>query len=96
MKSALVFKLLFAIGLGVVYGESIQLDHAKWRSLGRDAFLAFQSHRFDAFMVHPSPGAVYVAISVLFGVGLFALYEVTGYLGEKLVSFLMQQRTSQP
>lgn len=95
MKSALVFKVLFAIGFGALYGESIQMDHEKWRSLGRDAFLAFQSHRFDAFMVHPSPGVVYIAISVLFGVGLFALYEVTGYLGEKLVSLLMQRRTSQ-
>jgi hypothetical protein len=89
MKSAYAFKFVFAVAFGVLLGEYISWDYARWHMLGRDAFLTYQGHRFDRYMAHPVPGALHVIFAMLMVVGLLTLYEVAAYLGAKCVSLIV-------
>lgn len=89
MKSAYAFKLFFAVALGVLSGQAIARDNAKWHALGRDAFLAYQSNRFDRTMAHPVPGALHIVGFTLFVVALLAMYEVASFAGAKCVSLIV-------
>ena len=50
----------------------VALDYAKWRALGRDAFLSFNGRRFDEHIAAPSSGAILVAgISAVAAIGAY-------------------------
>jgi hypothetical protein len=89
MKSAYVFKLFFVIVAGTFFGQRINADYAKWHALGREAFLAYQGHRFDQYMAHPAPGGLHLAATLLLLVVFAALYEVAAFLGAKCVSVIV-------
>jgi Na+/H+ antiporter NhaD/arsenite permease-like protein len=68
--------VIFAVLLGFLLGASVHHNLIKQNQLGRDAFIAYQSSRFDRSMVHPHSALVYIAVSVfLFGL-FFAVYEM--------------------
>jgi hypothetical protein len=89
MKSAYVFKLFFAIVAGVFLGERVNADYARWHGLGRDAFLAYQGHRFDRFMAHPAAGGIHIAGSTFLLILLVACYEGLAFLAAKCVSLIV-------
>lgn len=88
MKSLYAIKLFFAVALGVLSGQAITRDYAKWHALGRDAFLAYQANRFDRSMAHPAPGALHVMTLTLLVVSLVAMYEVASFWGARCVSLI--------
>jgi hypothetical protein len=89
MKSAYVFKLFLSLVFGVLMGEYIAWDYARWHLLGRNAFLAYQAHRFDRYMAHPSPGIEHVIVATLIVVGLAAAYEVFAFVCAKCFSLIV-------
>jgi hypothetical protein len=89
MKSAYTFKFFLAVALGVLTGEAVTRDYEKWHALGRDAFLANESHRFDRYMAHPGPGAIHILSATLFFVLAVALYEGFAFAGAKCVSLIV-------
>jgi hypothetical protein len=88
MKSTYALKLFFAVALGVLSGQAVTRDYAKWHALGREAFLAYQGNRFDQSMAHPAPGAFHIMIFTIFVVSLVALYEVAAFGGAKCISLV--------
>lgn len=89
MKSAYAFKFFLAVALGVLAGEAITRDYEKWHALGRDAYLAYESHRFDRYMAHPGPGAIHILTLTLVLLGVFAVYEGFAFAGSKCVSLIV-------
>ena len=89
MKSLYALKLFFAVALGVLSGQALTRDYAKWHALGRPAFLAAQANRFDRYMAHPAPGALHIFSLTLLIVALVALYEVASYAGAKCISLIL-------
>jgi hypothetical protein len=88
MKSLYLVKLFLAISLGVLAGQAVTRDYAKWHSLGRDAFLAAQGNRFDKYMAHPAPGGIHVILGAIFVVSLLAAYEIASFWGAKCVTLI--------
>jgi hypothetical protein len=88
MKSLYALKLFFAVALGVLSGQAITRDEAKWHALGRDAFLAYQANRFDRDMAHPASGALQIILLTLVVITLVAVYEVASYGGAKCISLI--------
>jgi hypothetical protein len=84
MTAKYLLKLLFAAGIGGLFGEYVAKDHERWFRLGRDAFLAYQTHRFETQMAHPRVGFAFVIGMAIFSVGVAAVYEIVGLVGERL------------
>lgn len=72
-------KILSAAFLGLLFGLYIHHDHVRWGRLGREAFLAHQNRRFDAFMngLHPAPGSILGGIVVV--LALIGVYELISF-----------------
>jgi hypothetical protein len=94
MKAAYVFKFIFAIAFGALFGEYITWDYAKWHALGRNAFLASQGNRFDRYMAHPAPGILHIIVATVLIVGLAASYEMAAFVGAKCVSLIRPEKNS--
>jgi hypothetical protein len=89
MKSAYVFKCFFAVAFGVLFGEYINWDYARWHALGREAYLVYEGHRFDRYMAQPAPGVLHVIVAMLMVVGLLTMYEGAAFLGARCVSLIV-------
>jgi hypothetical protein len=89
MKSLYILKLFFAVALGVLSGQALTRDYAKWHALGREAFLAAQASRFDRYMAHPAPGALHIVTLTLLMVAFVAMYEVASFAGAKCISLIV-------
>ena len=59
MRSKVV-RLTVTLVLGALFGLSVHKGHEKWRRLGRTAFLAHESQRFDKYMAGPSSKEVQI------------------------------------
>jgi hypothetical protein len=68
-------KVLSAIILGLLFAAYISHSYSKWGILGRDAFLTYESGRFDRYMVpnHPLSAPTFGTLAVAFFA--VALYE---------------------
>jgi hypothetical protein len=84
MKISLLAKLLFLVASGVLLGEITHAGYTHWNRLGRDAFLSYQTHRFDLYMSSPRSALLSCAVFVIFTIGFGALYEATGFAAEKI------------
>jgi hypothetical protein len=89
MKSAYAIKLFFAVALGVLSGQTLTRDYAKWHALGREAFLAYQANRFDRDMAHPAPGILHIMTLTLIMVMFLAMYEIAAFGGAKCISLIV-------
>jgi hypothetical protein len=69
---------------GILFGAFVAHDYDKWHTLGRDAFLSHQSHRYDVYMA--SPSAVSSISAAVWTIVIIALYEGAVALVLKLVS----------
>ena len=79
MKSSSIARLVTALLFGGLFGQHIHNDYVKWQNLGRDAFLAYQGHRFDLYMSSPRPAAFNVAVTAVLAVGVWVLIEFSGW-----------------
>ncbi len=76
MKRELVGRFVAAMLIGMSFGFYVHHDYLKWSQRGRDAFLAYQAHRFDRFMLSPHPTIVTVfAFTLVLGLSL-GVYEL--------------------
>lgn len=84
MKLRTIVRLVLATLIGILFGAFVAHDYDKWHTLGRDAFLSHQSHRFDVYMASPSAGSS-IAAGVR-AIVMIALYEGAVAAVLKLVS----------
>jgi len=75
MKSSGTARVLATLFLGVIFGTYIHFDQMRWQGRGRDAFLAYQGHRFDRIALHHSGASMLVA-GVILAMIAVGLYEV--------------------
>ncbi|MGD0955697.1 MAG: hypothetical protein ABR953_02565 [Candidatus Acidiferrales bacterium] len=54
-KPNLVGRIIAVLLFGLAIGFYFHHDHVTWNQLGREAFLAYQSQRFDRAMAVPDP-----------------------------------------
>jgi len=94
MKLTYVIRFLLAIAFGVLLGQYVQRDYEKWHVQGRDAFLFYQAHRFDASMAHPRVGVFQIIVATILVVGLVAFYEMAAYILEKFWLSMDREKTS--
>jgi hypothetical protein len=92
MKQNLIPKITAAILLGGLFGWYIHHDEASWGLRSRDAFLAYQTHRFDMYVVSPRPVAYNLIVMALLALGVCVVYElvVSG------LSAIVNRRVSKP
>lgn len=67
-------KVVSAIILGLVCAAWISHSYSKWGAQGRDAFLTYESGRFDRYMApnHPLSVPTFASVAVVFfGVALY-------------------------
>jgi hypothetical protein len=84
MRVRVIVRMAVASLFGGLTSWFISLDYAKWRTLGREAFLSFNGRRFDEHIAAPSSGAVLIAgISAVAAIGA---YEGVVVLVMKLLS----------
>ncbi len=88
MKSMYAIKLFLVVVLGVLTGEAVARDYAKWHALGREAFLAYQGNRFDRYMAHPAAALTEIISLTLIAVALAAMYELAAFGGAKCISLI--------
>ena len=76
MKPNFICKMISAVVLGMLFGTYIHHDYAKWAQRGCEAFLAYQTHRFELHMQNPRPAMVTVVGATLVIAGFLAIYEI--------------------
>ena len=79
MKREFISKIMAAMLLGGMFGWFIHYGLVTWNHRGREAFIAYQAHRFDLNYVNPSPLVSNVAAMALFAIGGCVLYELVAY-----------------
>jgi hypothetical protein len=67
--------MIVAVAMGTLLGLYVHNDYVKWGHRGRDAFLAYQSHRFDQYMSLPYPAMISIIESIVFVAVVLAVYE---------------------
>jgi hypothetical protein len=92
MKPIMLVKLFLAALLGSLFGGLIAFDHSRWLHLGRDAFMAYQTRRFDMNMAQQNSGIGIIIGTAIFAVGLAAIYETVAIGGERLLTRLSNQK----
>jgi hypothetical protein len=70
--SRVVAVLLFAFPMSLY----IHYDFDRWNRLGREAFLAYESHRFDQSMAFPRSLGFTMTGTLIIVVGFFGVYEL--------------------
>ena len=68
-------RVLSAIFLGIMFGLYRHVDQANYLQLGRDAYLAVQSRRFEKMTEYHSAFTMLIA-GVLIAAAVFGLYEL--------------------
>jgi predicted small integral membrane protein len=86
MKVHLPTRAVSAILLGSMFGWYVHHDSVRWNQLGRVAFLAYQTQRFDRYLVSPTPAAFTILFAAVMTVGFFALYELVSFALSKVFS----------
>ena len=79
MKNLNADRVIAALLIGTAFGWYVHFDYVKWSQRGREAFIAYQSHRFDQFMVVPHSAAVTVLSRGVFIVITFGIYELIAF-----------------
>ena len=74
-----VSRIIAALLLGGLFGWHMHRDYVAWGLRGREAFIAYELHRFDDFVVNPRPVMYHVVAMVLLAFGVFAVYEAIAY-----------------
>ena len=86
-------RLLATVIFAVVIGSYMHHDYMKWNRLGRDAFLAYQDHRFDTSMAHPHSAMIPIASSVIVLVAAWVFYELLVLAISKAADLLVTGRS---
>jgi hypothetical protein len=78
-------KVLSALILGLLFAAHISHGYSKWGTLGRDAYLTYESGRFDRYMgpSHPLSATIFGTLAVVFFAA--ALYEGIAILLAKIL-----------
>jgi hypothetical protein len=69
-------KIAAAALLGIFGGFLIHHDEVKWGARGRDAFIAYEMHRFERTMAVPLPLPAAVCGATVLVAGVLGIYEV--------------------
>ncbi len=75
-KNDFLSKAIAAMLLGGAFGWYIHHDEMRWSLRGRDAFIAFQAHRFDMNIATPHTVLAYMVTTALMAAGFCAVYEL--------------------
>ena len=76
MKRESTARLVAAALMGLSFGLYIRHDYDTWSQRGRDAFMAYQGHRFDQYMLvprHSIAGMIGFIIVVCILIGFYEL-----------------------
>jgi hypothetical protein len=84
MRLRILVKMVVASVIGVLSAWYIVHDYAKWRALGRDAYLSFHGRTFDTHIAATS--SVTGITSGIFAIAIIGAYEGVVALVMKLVS----------
>ncbi|HTQ95284.1 MAG TPA: hypothetical protein VMH89_00685 [Candidatus Acidoferrum sp.] len=76
MKQNLLPKLFAAILLGSSIGWYSHHYYVKWNLRGRDAFIAYETHRYELFVASPGPLFNSLVFWALIALGICVLYEL--------------------
>jgi len=77
--------MIAAVVFGTLLGSYIHYDYVKWGQRGRDAFLAYQLHRFDKYMDPPHPAILSIISSIVLVVIVLAVYETSASILSRLL-----------
>jgi len=77
--------MISAVLMGIFLGSYIHNDYVKWGQRGREAFIAYQTQRFDQHMANPHPTMVTIIAAILFVVIFLAVYEILAYILSRIV-----------
>jgi len=75
LNNNLIGRMIAAIAMGAIFGSYIHYDYVRWGQRGREAFLAYQTQRFDQYMANPRPAIATVFGAIIAIVGALAIYE---------------------
>jgi hypothetical protein len=84
MNIQLNSKIAAAAILGMLLFMYVRHDHNKWRRAGRDAFLAFENHRYDTQVVRERP--VTPVSYAIFAIKIFGTYQLIALVVLKLLA----------
>lgn len=85
MKPRIMSRILAALVLGVFLGCWAHHDYVSGARLGRDAFLAKESVRYNKFFAKPLPIAADIVASVIVIGCTIGIYEVVAFTFSKLL-----------
>jgi hypothetical protein len=71
MSKNLLSRLMAILVLSGGANAYVSHYNMKWHNLGREAFLAYQSARFDRFMAHPRPHFIGEILIIACLIGLY-------------------------
>jgi hypothetical protein len=86
MKIKIISELFSVVVTGVLYGLWSNEMYLKWHRLGREAFMAHQSQRFDKFYANPHSSMLWILVYLVFTMLVFALYKGIAFVVAKVLS----------
>jgi hypothetical protein len=85
-KIKLISELVSVATIGFLYELWSNGQYLKWHSQGREAFLIYQSQRFDKFYANPHYTLLWILSYVVLAMLVFALYKGIAFVVAKTLS----------
>jgi uncharacterized membrane protein YjjB (DUF3815 family) len=89
-------ELLSAITFGVALGILSFVGHQKWRSLGREAYLAHYAQYFDKHYAHQPSIVASLIAAVILALVVLAIFKCLAFVYSKILSALKSKSATSP
>jgi hypothetical protein len=86
MKNRLIPELISAASMGVAFGLFGNHLGKKWHSLGRDAFLAYESQYFERHYAVPESQVYRILIWTIVALIAYAIYKGLAFLIARILN----------
>jgi hypothetical protein len=87
-------RLIAAVLMVILVASAINIDHVRRGRLGRDAFMKYQSTRYERYFEEPNLQSPVVESLLLCGAFL-VIYEVIAFNTLKIVTFISEAKPKQ-
>jgi hypothetical protein len=90
MNHRTLSRLIAATIMVAVVASAINIDHLRRNRLGRDAFMEYQSERYERYFAHPDLNLSVVESILLCGTFLL-VYEIIAFNALKFLNILSEE-----
>lgn len=85
MRRINIQRIIAIVITGFFFGLYRHYYYVRWSTLGKDAFITYQLHRFDTYMAHPRPLVATLILTITVYAIILGFYELVVFALASLI-----------